>query len=67
MAGDKTEGKKALFGGLFKKVEKKEDQLTAHGFLKEVAVGPSNAFKIGEKRAWVQHKLNVIRVILGTA
>jgi len=67
MAGDKKEGKKGFFGGFFKKVENKEHQRVAQDFLKEIAIGPSNAFTIGEKRAWVEHKLNVIRVMLGTA
>jgi hypothetical protein len=67
MADDKKEGEKGFFGSFFKKVENKEEQRMAQDFLKEIAIGPSNAFTIGEKRAWVEHKLNVIRVMLGTA
>ena len=67
MANDKTEDKKGFFGRFFKKVENIEHQRMAQDFLKDIALGPSNAFTIAEKRAWVEHKLNVIRVILGTA
>lgn len=67
MAGDKKEGKKGFFAGFFKKAERIEDQRVARDFLKDITIGSPNDLTIREKHAWIEDKLDVIRVMLGTA